>query len=28
MLDRARRLLAGEDVPTTPWAVTQSRLGL
>jgi hypothetical protein len=28
MLDRAQRLLAGEDVPTTPWAETQSTLGL
>jgi Family of unknown function (DUF6247) len=28
MLDRAQRLLAGEDVPTTPWAETQSRPGL
>jgi len=28
MLDRARRLLAGEDVPTTPWSQTRSRLGV
>jgi hypothetical protein len=28
MLDRARRLLAGEDVPTTPWSQTRSKLGV
>jgi Family of unknown function (DUF6247) len=28
MLDRARRLLAGEDVPTTPWLQTRSTLNL
>lgn len=28
MLDRAGRLLAGQDVPTTPWTETQSTLGL
>lgn len=28
MLDRARRLLAGEDVPTTPWPRTRSTLSL
>ena len=28
MLERAQRLLAGEEVPTTPWAETRSRLGL
>jgi hypothetical protein len=28
MLDRARRLLAGEDVPTTPWPRTRSALNL
>ena len=28
MLDRARRLLAGEDVPTTRWPRTRSTLNL
>jgi hypothetical protein len=28
MLERAQRLLAGEEVPTMPWAETRSRLGL
>ena len=28
MLDRARRLLAGEDVPTTSWPRTRSTLNL
>ena len=28
MLDRARRLLAGEDVPTTSWRQTRSTLNL
>jgi hypothetical protein len=28
MLDRARRLLAGEDVPTTAWPRTRSTLNL
>ena len=28
MLDRAGQLLAGQHVPTTPWAETQSTLGL
>ena len=28
MLDRAGQLLAGRHVPTTPWAETQSTLGL
>jgi hypothetical protein len=28
MLDRARRLLAGEDVPTTRWLQTRSTLNL
>jgi len=28
MLDRARRLLAGEDVPTTSWRQTRSALSL
>jgi hypothetical protein len=28
MLDRAQRLLAGEDVPTTPWPRTRSTLNL
>jgi Family of unknown function (DUF6247) len=28
MLDRARRLLAGEDVPITSWPRTQSTLNL
>lgn len=26
-LDAARRLLAGEDVPTTPWDTVMARLG-
>ena len=28
MLDRADQLLAGQDMPTTPWAETRSALGL